>query len=99
MVTTVSRENETAAVAEQIEQDAIAAPASLPVDISAVPESPAELLEQWDTPKRPAIHIMVANTFMRIWDTITGPGMTNQDRVLREIAEHRGRRFGQIRGS
>ena len=87
MVTTVTREHETAEVAEQIEPGVIAAPASPPVDISAVPESPAELLKRWDSPKRPLIHIVVANTLVRIWDAITGPGMTEQDRIRREIAE------------
>ena len=88
MVTTVTRETESnTAVSAPVAEPVAATPA---VDISAVPESPAELLKQWDAPKRSLIHTVVMASLVRIWDAITGPGMTEQDRVRRDIAEFRG---------
>ena len=89
MVTTVTRETESnTAVSTPVVEPITAAPA---VDISAVPESPAELLRQWDTPKRPLIYTVIMSSVVRLWDAITGPGMTEQARVRRDIAEHNGR--------
>lgn len=87
MVTTVSREQETTAVAEQIEQVAVSAPASPAVDISAVPESPAELLKQWDAPKR-SFTQMIASVWNHIWDVAAGPAKTDKERINRQIFEH-----------
>lgn len=90
MVTTVTRETESnTAVSAPVAEPVAAAPA---VDISAVPESPAELLKQWEAPapKRPLIHTVISATLVRVWDAITGPGMTEKDRVRREIAEFNG---------
>lgn len=92
MVTTVTRETESNPVmSAPVAEPVTAAPA---VDISGVPESPAELLKQWDAPapKRPLIHAVVMASLVRIWDAITGPGMTEHDRVRREIAEFSGHR-------
>ena len=90
MVTTLNRETESSAVVDApVVEPAAAAPASAPVDVSAVPETPAELLKQWDAPKRSLISAIPA-AFTGFWDAITGPGMTAQDRVRRDIAEHNG---------
>ena len=100
MVTTLNRETESSAVvAAPVVEPAAAAPASAPVDISAVPETPAELLKQWQAPapRRPLIHTIVSATLVRIWDAIAGPGMTEQDRIRRDIAEHNG--YVRIYGS
>ena len=89
MVTTLNRETESnAAVAAPVVEPA--APASAPVNISAVPETPAELLKEWNTPRHPLLHTVIAATLVRIWDALTGPGMTEQERVRRDIAEHKG---------
>ncbi len=97
MVTTLNRETESSAVvAAPVVEPAAAAPASAPVDVSVVPETPAELLKQWDTPRRPLLHTVIAATLVRIWDALTGPGMTEQERVRRDIAEHNG--YVRVRG-
>ena len=97
MVTTLNPKTESSAVvAAPVVEPAAAAPASAPVDVSAVPETPAELLKQWDTPRHPLLHTVIAATLVRIWDALTGPGMTEQERVRRDIAEHNG--YVRVRG-
>ena len=98
MVTALKTENEaTAAVAETAEASVVVvegtAPAVAdPVDIAHVPETPAELLKQWEAPapRRPLIHTVISAALVRVWDAIAGPAMTNQQRVNREIAEYQG---------
>ena len=94
MVTTVTREIDpnTAVATPVVEPAAVAA-----VDISRVPETPAELLKQWDTPKRSVLHIIPA-TLGRIWDALVGPGMSDLERLNRDIAEHNGyaRALGRV---
>lgn len=73
----------------------VAAPAVTPataaaVDVSAIPETPAELLKQWPAPRRPLLHTIISATLVRLWDALTGPGMTEQERTNRAIAEHNG---------
>ena len=105
MTTTTTRESEsTAIVAEPLAAAAATAPAAAPfavpsaaaVDVSAVPETPGELLKQWDTARRPLLHTVIAATLVRIWDGLTGPGMTERERVNRAVAEHNG--FARILG-
>ena len=68
-----------------------AAPAAAAVNIAAVPETPAELLKQWPAARRrPLVHTVIAAALVRIWDALTGPGMTDQERTTRAIAEHNG---------
>ena len=91
-------ENETnAAVAETAAASPVvverAAPyVADPIDVSRVPETPAELLKQWEAPapRRPLIHTILSATLTPVWDAIAGPGMTRQQRVNREVAEYRG---------
>ncbi len=96
MVTALKPETETSpAVAETATTPNVVvapAPAAPAADVSAVPETPAELLKQWDTParRRPLIHIVVSATLVRLWDAIAGPPMTERQRVNRDIAEYRG---------
>lgn len=98
MVTALKTENETTtAVAETAEAPAVvvagaAPPVAAPVDISHVPETPAELLKQWPTPapRRPLLHIVISATLVRLWDAFAGPAMTDRQRVNRELAEYRG---------
>ena len=73
----------------------VATPAATPasaaaVDVSAIPETPAELLKQWQAPRRPLLHTVISATLVRLWDALTGPGMTDQQRINRAIAEHNG---------
>ena len=84
-----------APAAAQIAVAPVATPAATPataaaVDVSAIPETPAELLKQWQAPRRPLLHTIVSATLVRLWDALTGPGMTDQQRVNRAIAEHNG---------
>lgn len=93
MVTAQKTENETtAAVAETTATPAVVVAPAPSVDISNVPETPAELLKQWEPPasRRPLIHTVIYATMVRLWDAVAGPPMTNRQRVNREIAEHRG---------
>ena len=94
MVTTLNRETESSAVVAA----PVVEPAAAAVDVSRVPETPAELLKQWEAPapRRPLIHTMIAPTLVRIWDALTGPGLTEQERVRRDIAEHNG--YVRVRG-
>ena len=90
MVTTVNRETESTVV--------VAAPVVEPaanVDVSAIPETPAELLKQWDSPKRSML-MSIPSAIVSFLCSLSGPGMTDQDRVRREIAENNGyaRRWG-----
>ena len=94
MVTTLNRETESSAVVAA----PVVEPAAAEVDVSRVPETPAELFKQWEAPapRRPLIHTVIAATLVRIWDALTGPGMTEQERVRRDIAEHNG--YARVRG-
>ena len=88
MVTAINPETETkSAVAETAE-----APAS--VDVSAIPETPAELLEQWEDDRKRSIQATILGSFVALWNVVAGPGMTDQARLEREIAETRGYRDG-----
>ena len=93
MVTAQKTENETtAAVAETTATPAVVVAPAPSVDISNVPETPAELLKQWEAPapRRPLIHTVISATLGRVWDAVAGPPMTSQQRVNRDIAEYRG---------
>ncbi len=98
MVTALKTENETnPAVAETAQTSAAVVERAAPavadqVDIAHVPETPAELLKQWEAPapRRPLILVAISATLATLWDAITGPAMTDQQRVNREIAESRG---------
>lgn len=99
MVTALKPEHETnTAVAENAAAPAVATAPAAAVDVSRVPETPAELLKQWEAPapRRPLIHTVIAATLVRIWDALTGPGMTEQERVRRDIAEQHG--YVRVRG-
>lgn len=89
----VSAPTDTSATAPAVAP--VAAPAAAPataaaVDVSAIPETPAELLKQWQAPRRPLLHTLISATLVRLWDALTGPGMTDQQRINRAIAEHNG---------
>ena len=101
MSTAITSETETTAAAAATIAAPVAAPAAAPaaavasavaVDVSAIPETPAELLKQWPAPapRRPLLHTVISATLVRFWDALTGPGMTEQERVNRAIAEHNG---------
>ena len=102
MSTAITSETETVAAAAATIAAPVAAPAAAPaaavsavaVDVSAIPETPAELLKQWPAPppapRRPLLHTVISATLVRFWDALTGPGMTQQERVDRAIAEHNG---------
>lgn len=88
MVTAINPEIETkSAVAETA-----AAPAA--VDVSAIPETPAELLKQWEPDRKPSVPATILASFVALWNVVTGPAMTDRARLEREIAETRGYREG-----
>ena len=64
------------------------------VDVSAIPETPAELLEQWESARKPSVQATVLASFIALWNVVAGPGMTDKARLEREIAETRGYRDG-----
>ena len=89
MVTAINPETETkSAVAETA-----AAPAESAA-VSAIPETPAELLEQWESTRKPSVQATILASFVALWNVVAGPGMTDQARLEREIAETRGYRDG-----
>ena len=77
-------------VATPIDTLAVTPATAAAVDVSAIPETPAELLKQWPSPRRPLLHTIISATLVRLWDALTGPGMTEQERTNRAIAEHNG---------
>lgn len=88
MVTAIKPETATkSAVAE-------AAEASASVDVSAIPETPAELLEQWEAARKPSVQATIVASFVALWNVVAGPAMTDRARLEREIAETRGYRDG-----
>ena len=88
MVTAINPEIEAkSAVAETAE----ARPA---VDVSAIPETPAELLEQWESTRKPSVQETIIASFVALWNVVAGPAMTDKARLEREIAETRGYRDG-----
>ncbi len=91
MVTAINPETEVkSAVAETAE-----APAELAaVDVSAIPETPAELLEQWETTRKPSVQETIVASFVALWNVVAGPAMSDRARLEREIAETRGYRDG-----
>ena len=105
MASTVAQETESpTAVAEKAPATAAVAstPAVAPataVDLSVVPESPTDLLRDWAAPAadrsnpRPGLWAVIA----RCWDSLTGPGMTDQARLQREISEAKGFAYGYTR--
>ena len=60
------------------------------VDVSAIPETPVELLKQWDVSRKPLIHTVIAAALVGLWNAIAGPPMTDRQRLNRDIAEARG---------
>ncbi len=52
----------------------------------AATEAPAEF---WAVPRKEAIPARIARSFLAFYDWLSGPGMTDRDRVYRDIAEAR----------
>ena len=91
MVTAIKPETEAkSAVAETAE----ATTERAAVDVSAIPETPAELLEQWESARKPSVQATILASFVALWNVVAGPAMTDQARLEREIAETRGYRDG-----
>ena len=99
MVTALKPENEAnTAVAENAAASAAATAPAAAVDVSSIPETPAELLKQWDAARKPLLRAVIAATLLgRVWNFLTGPGMTQRDRLNREVAEANGFTNGYIK--
>ena len=90
MVTALKHENEAnTAVAENAAAPAATIAPAAAVDVSRIPETPADLLKEWDVSRKP-LHTVIAATLVRAWNLLAGPGMTQRDRLNREIAEANG---------
>ena len=88
MVTAINPETETKSPVDETAQ------ASAAVDVSAIPETPAELLEQWEAARKPSVQATIMASFVALWNVVAGPAMTERGRLEREIAETRGYRDG-----
>ena len=90
MVTALKPETE--ATIEIVEANPATVEAATPaaVDVTGVPETPSELLKQWDASRKPLIHTIIAATLVRAWNAIAGPPMSDRDRLNRQIAEAKG---------
>ncbi len=98
MVTALKPENEAnTAVAENAAAPAAATAPAAAVDVSSIPETPAELLKQWDAARKPLLYAVIAATLLPVWNFLTGPGMTQRDRLNREVAEANGFTNGYIK--
>ncbi len=91
MVTAINPEAE---IKSAVAETAAAPVESAAVDVSAIPETPAELLEQWEATRKPSVQATILASFVALWNVVAGPGMTDQARLEREIAETRGYRDG-----
>ncbi len=88
---TTIKEIETESRTAVVEQPAVvAATPAIEIDLSGIPESPAELLKQWTPSKNPPIHTVIAAALVRWWDAISGPPMSERERSRRAVAEHAG---------
>ncbi len=56
-------------------------------------EGPAEV---WAVPRKQAILVRIARGFLAFYDRLSGPGMTDRDRVYRDIAEARSEWYGRF---
>ena len=87
MVTAIKPEIETQ---HTVAENAAGPARPVTVDVSAVPETPSELLKQWDVSRKPLIHTIIAIALVGLWNAIAGPPMTDRQRLHRDIAEARG---------
>lgn len=91
MVTALNTEKTPPIAADEISAPVMDPPETVTaVDVSAIPETPAELLKQWDVSRKPLIHTVIAAALVNAWNAIAGPPMTDRQRLKREIAEARG---------
>ena len=94
MVTAINPETETKSAVAEI---AVAPAETAAVDVSDIPETPAELLAQWETTRKPSVQAAIVAGFVALWNVVAGPGMTDRARLEREVAETRGYRNGFIK--
>ena len=91
MVTAINPETETKSAVAEI---AVAPAETAAVDVSDIPETPAELLAQWETTRKPSVKAAIVAGFVALYNIVVGPGTTARARLEREIAETRGYRDG-----
>ena len=56
-------------------------------------EDPAEV---WILPRKEALTARIARGFLAFYDWLSGPGMTDRDRVHRDIANARSEWYGRL---
>ena len=56
-------------------------------------ENPAEV---WAVPRKEALLAKIARGFLAFYDMLSGPGMTDRDRVKEEIAKARSEWYGRL---
>jgi hypothetical protein len=91
MVTAIKPEIETKPAVAEI---AVAPAETAAVDVSDIPETPAELLTQWEASRKPSVQATIVASFVALYNIVAGPGTTARARLEREIAETRGYRDG-----
>ena len=93
MVTTIPNPTESSTAYPELEESrsAILVPGEITItDVQeerlAATEDPAEV---WAAPCKKALPARMARGFLAFYDWLSGPGMTDRDRVYRDIAEAR----------
>ena len=56
-------------------------------------ENPVEV---WAAPRKEALPARIARGFLAFYDWLSGPEMTDRDRVYRDIANARSERYGRL---
>ena len=59
----------------------------------AATEAPAEV---WAVPRKEALPARIARSFLAFYYWLSGPEMSDQDRVYRDIAKARSERYGRL---
>ena len=59
----------------------------------AATEDPTEV---WAVPRKEALPARIARGFLAFYDWLSGPEMTDRDRVYRDIAKARSERYGRL---
>ncbi len=61
----------------------------------AAKEDPAEV---WAAPRKEALPARIARGFLAFYDRLSGPPMTDRDRVKEDIAKARSEWYGRVKG-
>ena len=82
--TTVNKETENVIAMPLVKETESAA---IPVDVSAIPETPEELLKQWTGADKISRVSKLVSGVAAFFAAFSGPPMTDQQKAQRELAE------------